>query len=172
MSRKHYVFCMLTKLHAALSAWNMTPQRFWNLCYPSSGRNWSGPHGPNGQKLTQSWNWISFLTSAGFPWTLPVGFQGHKSLGNSHPAEHLLDDQTTVLGQSPLTAAVTTFRGGSRFPGQAKTHLMLSLTALCVLHLHCGVGQGYTHIVLWWSCNTKYCKCILSRCLCWSYLVP
>ncbi|KAL7391080.1 hypothetical protein ABVT39_003877 [Epinephelus coioides] len=30
-------------------------------------------------------------------------FQGHKSLGNSPPAEHLLDGQTAYLGQSPLT---------------------------------------------------------------------
>lgn len=68
-----------------------------------------------------------------------MGFQGHKSLGNSHPAEHLLDGQTAHLGQTPLTTAVTSSQGGSLLPGQAKTHLMLSPKAPDVLDVHRGI---------------------------------
>lgn len=63
-------------------------------------------------------------------------FPGHKSLGNSHPAEHLLDGQTAHLGQTPLTTVVTTSQGGSRLPGQAKTHLMQSSAAADVSDVH------------------------------------
>ena len=73
----------------------------------------------------------------------PVGFLGHKSLGNSQPAEHLLDGQT-ALDQGPLTAAGTTSQGSSLIPGQTKSHIIVLLTALDVLH----IGQGYSHIVL------------------------